>query len=106
MFTFASKGTYFVNFNLYIEKTTLPSINIQVKYTQNGTAQQFMIAQKGIDSIGTSTAHSLVIPCTFSKMFNINDTIQILNASSGPITFVSNFVPNALNGIISISKIA
>lgn len=106
MFTFASKGTYFVNFNLYIEKTTLPSINIQVNYTQNGIAQEFTIAQKGIDSIGTSTAHSLVVPCSFSNIFNINDTIQILNTSSGPITFVSNFVNNALNGIISISKIA
>jgi len=106
IFTFASKGTYFVNFNLYIEKTTLPSINIQVNYTQNGDPKQFTIAQKGIDSIGTSTAHSLAIPCTFSNTFNINDTIQILNVSSGPITFVSNFVPNALNGIISISKIA
>ena len=106
IFTFASKGTYFVNFNLYIEKTTLPSINIQVNYTQNGDPKQFTIAQKGIDSIGTSTAHSLAIPCTFSNTFNINDTIQILNVSNGPITFVSNFVPNALNGIISISKIA
>ena len=105
IFTFIEKGTYFVSFNIYIENTKLPSINLSVEYSVDGKKQNFIVAQKGIDDIGTGTAHSLVIPCSFTNNFNINDTIQIRNVSDGSINFISNYVDNAINGIISIYKI-
>jgi len=106
IFTFIKNGTYFISFNIYIENTTLPSINLSVEYTNGGKQNSFLIAQKGIDEIGTGTAHSLTIPCSFMNKFVINDTIQIRNTSEGSINFISNYVENATNGIISIYKIA
>lgn len=110
IFTFLELGTYFVSFTIYIENTKLPSINLSVEYTdlENITKENrknFIISQKGIDEIGTGTAHSLTLPCSFINKFNINDTLQIRNISDGEITFVSNYVKNATNGIISIYKI-
>ena len=106
IFTFLENGTYFVSFNIYIENTKLSSINLSVEYTIQGKKNSFVIAQKGIDEIGTGTAHSLVLPCSFINKFTINDIIQIRNTSDGTINFISNYVPNATNGIISIYKIA
>jgi hypothetical protein len=91
VFTFIENGTYFVSFNIYIENTTLPSINLSIEYTNEGKKNSFLIAQKGIDEIGTGTAHSLTIPCSFINKFSINDTIQIRNTSDGSIQFVSNY---------------
>ncbi len=105
-FTFIEKGNYFNSFNIYIENTTLASINLSIEYTQNGNKKTLLIAQKGIDEIGTGTAHSLVIPCSFINTFNINDTLKIRNTSDGHIDFISNYVEGASNGIISIYKIA
>jgi len=106
IFTFIENGTYFVSFNIYIENTKLPSINLNIEYTNNGVKNSFLIAQKGIDEVGTGTAHSLVIPCSFINKFTINDTIRIRNISDGSISFISNYVENATNGIISINKIS
>ena len=106
IFTFIENGTYFVSFNIYIENTKLPSINLNIEYTNNGVKNSFLIAQKGIDEVGTGTAHSLVIPCSFINKFTINDTIRIRNTSDGSISFISNYVENATNGIISINKIS
>ena len=106
VFTFLEKGTYFVSFNIYIENTTLPSVNLSIEYTNEGKKNSFLIAQKGIDEIGTGTAHSLTLPCSFTNKFSINDTIQIRNTSEGSIQFISNYVENAINGIVSIYKIA
>ena len=72
----------------------------------NGNKKNFVIAEKGIDEIGTGTAHSLVIPCSFTNNFNINDTIQIRNVSEGSVRFISNYVEGAINGLISIYKIS
>lgn len=105
-FTFLENGTYFINFNIYVENTNLPSVNLNVEYTVNGVKKEFLVAQKGIDDIGTGTAHSLVIPCSFINNFNINDTFRIRNVSSGEIVLISNYVPDAINAIISISKLA
>jgi hypothetical protein len=105
IFTFLESGTYFISFNIYIENTKLPSVNLTVKYTEYSCKKSFVIAQKGIDEIGTGTAHSLTLPCSFINKFTINDTLEIRNSSDGDITFISNYVKNALNGIISIYKI-
>jgi hypothetical protein len=101
IFTFLESGTYFVSFNIYIENTKLSSVNLNVEYTDNS----FLISQKGIDEIGTGTAHSLTLPCSFINKFKINDTLKIRNTSDGEITFISNYVKEATNGIISIYKI-
>jgi hypothetical protein len=106
VFTFIENGTYFINFNIYIENTKLPSINLSVEYTKETAEDKFLIALKGIDEIGTGTAHSLVLPCSFINKFTINDTIKVRNTSDGSIDFVSNYVENATNGIMSIYKIA
>ena len=105
-FTFIEKGNYFNSFNIYIENTTLASINLSIEYTQNSNKKTLLIAQKGIDEMGTGTAHSLVIPCSFINTFNINDTLRIRNTSEGSIDFISNYVEGASNGIISIYKIS
>ena len=106
VFTFLENGTYFISFNIYIENTKLPSITLSVEYKKKEFFNRFFIAQKGIDEIGTGTAHSLVLPCSFINKFTINDTIRIRNTSDGSIDFVSNYVENATNGIMSIYKIA
>jgi len=105
IFTFLQNGTYFISFNIYIENTKLSSVNLNVEYTEYSCEKSFVIAQKGIDEIGTGTAHSLTLPCSFINKFTINDTLKIRNTSNGTITFISNYVKNALNGIISIYKI-
>ena len=106
IFTFLESGTYFISFNIYIENTKLPSVNLNVEYTEYSNKKSFVIAQKGIDEFGTGTAHSLTLPCSFINKFTINDTIKIRNTSDGDITFISNYVKEAVNGIISIYKIA
>lgn len=105
VFTFLENGTYFISFNIYIQNTTLPSVNLNVEYTNFSVPNSFLISQKGIDEIGTGTAHSLTLPCSFINKFTINDTLQIRNTSNGEITFISNYVKTATNGIISIYKI-
>lgn len=104
-FTFLEYGTYFINFNIYIENTTLPSIIFEVSYTINGKQNSFNVAQKGIDEIGTQTAHSLVIPCSFINKFNIGDKIEIINRSGGQVTLISNYVQNSVNAIVTITKL-
>jgi hypothetical protein len=106
IFTFLENGTYFISFNIYIQNTTLPSVNLNVEYTNFSVPNSFLISQKGIDEIGTGTAHSLTLPCSFINKFTINDTLQIRNTSNGEITFISNYVKTSTNGIISIYKIA
>jgi len=106
IFTFLENGTYFISFNIYIENTTLSSINLNVEYTNDGEKNSIVLAQKGIDEIGTGTAHSLVLPGSFINKYTINDTIKIRNISDGPINFISNYVKDATNGIFSIYKIA
>jgi hypothetical protein len=115
IFTFLEYGTYFISFNIYIENTTLPSVNLNIEYTMNSSTDNilnlknqhsFLISQKGIDEFGTGTAHSLTLPCSFINKFTLNDTLKIRNTSNGDINFISNYVKNATNGIISIYKIA
>jgi len=106
IFTFLESGTYFISFDIYIENTKLPSVNLNIEYTEYSYEKSFVISQKGIDEIGTGTAHSLTLPCSFINKFTINDTLKIRNTSHGTITFISNYVKDAVNGIISIYKIA
>jgi len=106
IFTFLEAGIYFISFDIYIENTKLPSVNLNVEYTEYSDKKSFVIAQKGIDEFGTGTAHSLTLPCSFINKFTINDIIKIRNTSDGDITFISNYVKEAVNGIISIYKIA
>ena len=93
------------DFNIYIENTKLPSINLNIEYTNNGHKNNFVISLKGIDEIGTGTFHSMVLPCSFINKFTINDTIQVRNVSDGSITLISNYIKKATNGIFSIYKI-
>ena len=103
---FLELGTYFVNFNIYVENTTLPAIIFEIIYTVNGKKERFNVAQKGIDEIGTQTAHSLVIPCSFISKFNINDTLEIRNKSGGTVSLIGNYLNNVINGVISITKLS
>lgn len=102
---FLENGNYFINFNIYIENTTLPAVIFEVKYTIGGKKYNFNVAQKGIDDIGTGTAHSLTIPCSFISKFDINDTLEIINKSGGTVVLISNYVSQAINAIISITKL-
>lgn len=103
--TFLENGTYFVDFNIYIENTTLPAIIFEINYTINGISKSFNVAQKGIDENGTQTAHSLVIPCSFISKFYINDTLEIKNISNGTVYLISNYLNNSTNAILSITKL-
>jgi hypothetical protein len=104
-FTFLESGTYFVSFNIYIENTTLPAVIFEVKYSIDSKTNKFNVVQKGIDEIGTQTAHSLVIPCSFTSKFSINDTLEIINKSGDVIYLISNYFKNSVNAIISITKL-
>lgn len=106
LITFLEKGTYFLNFNIYIENTKLPAVIFEIKYTVNSKKHSFNVAQKGIDEIGTGTAHSLVVPCSFISEFNINDTLEITNISGDTVVLVSNYVQNATNALISITRLS
>lgn len=105
IFTFLEKGTYFINFNIYIENTNLSSVNFNIEYTVNSVYNTFLLAQKGIDDIGTGTAHSLVLPCSFIENFDINDEIKIRNTSDGEIILISNYVEDSVNALCSINKL-
>ena len=74
---------------------SMPTADICV-YTNN---KKFVVSIKGIDDI--STAHSMVIPCSFSTTFNKKDTFKIKNISTSPIILMPNF-NNAIGSIISI----
>lgn len=103
--TFLEKGDYFVNFNIYVENTKLPIVIFEVKYTIDGKKKSFRVGQKGIDEIGTGTAHSLVIPCSFISKFNINDTFEVINKSNGNITLISNYSKDVINASLSLTKL-
>ena len=105
IFTFLQNGKYFIGFNVYIENTTLPSIRLNVEYTNQKKKNNFIISQKSVDEIKIGTAYSLVLPCSFINKFTINDIIQIRNISDGSIIFMSNYITNTINGIFSIYKI-
>lgn len=105
-FTFLQYGNYFVNFNIYVENTSLPAIIFKVIYTINGVKKSFNVVQKGIsDEKEINTAHSLVIPCSFISNFNINDKLMIVNKSDGEISLISNYMKNSTNAIISINRL-
>ena len=103
--TFLEYGNYFINLNIYIENTNLPVIIFEISYTINGTKKSFNIAQKGVNKFGTSTAHSLVIPCSFVSKFNINDILEIKNISGDTVYLISNYSCNLTNATISIVKL-
>jgi len=105
VFTFLEKGLYIINFNIYIENTRLESIKFDIELKKKKKKESILISEKGIDKIGTTTAHSMVVPCSFSDNFNINDTLKIKNVSCGDISLISNYVPDATNALISINKI-
>ena len=106
VFTFLEYGNYFVNFNIYIENTSLPAVIFEVIYTTSGKINSFNVVQKGIsDEKEITTAHSLVIPCSFISNFNIGDKLEIVNRSKGTIELISNYMKNSTNAIISINKL-
>ena len=105
IFTITEAGLYLINFNIYIENTNLPAVIFEIHYTVNGVKCNFSIALKGIDELGTGTAHSLSLPCVFTTKFNIGDELYITNISNGTVNLVSNYIKNCTNAIISITKI-
>jgi len=105
IFTFSEPGLYLINFNIYIENTNLPSIVFDVNYSVNNKKKNFLIGLKGIDEIGTQTAHSLSLPCVFSTQFSIGDKLYVTNISNGTVNLVSHYIENCTNAIISITKL-
>ena len=105
VFTITEEGLYLINFNIYIENTNLPAVIFEIHYTVNSVKCNFSIAQKGIDEMGTGTAHSLSLPCVFTTKFNIGDELYITNISDGTVKLISNYLKNCTNAIISITKI-
>lgn len=98
-FTFKESGVYNVNFSVYLESLKMPSADLSVEY---GSSEKFVVSVKGIDDI--STAHSMVIPCNFTKKFSRGSTIKIKNVSTGAILLMPNF-NKGIGSIISITKI-
>lgn len=98
VFTFKKSGVYNVNFSLYLENMKMPSANISV----NSESEKFVVSIKGIDDI--STAHSMVIPCSFSRNFKKGESLKMKNVSKSAIILMPNF-NNGIGSIISINKI-
>lgn len=98
VFIFKKSGIYNVNFSLYLESMKMPSANISV----NSDNEKFVVSIKGIDDI--STAHSMVIPCAFSRNYKKGESLKIKNVSNSAILLMPNF-NNGIGSIISINKI-
>jgi hypothetical protein len=98
IFTFKKSGIYNVNFSIYLENMKMPSADINV----NSDSEKFIVSIKGIDDI--STAHSMVIPCSFSRNFIKGENLKLKNVSSGIIYLMPNF-NKGIGSIISINKI-
>lgn len=98
VFTFKKSGVYNVNFSLYLENMKMPSANISV----NSDSEKFVVSIKGIDEI--STAHSMVIPCSFSRNFKKGENLKMKNVSKSAILLMPNF-NDGIGSIISINKI-
>jgi len=98
-FTFNKHGLYSINFSIYIESMQMPSADVNVEYGDN---EQFIVSAKGINDI--TTAHSMVIPCSFTNKFYKDDYLQLRNISSGDIILMSNF-NESIGSIISINLI-
>jgi hypothetical protein len=98
VFTFEKSGIYNVNFSIYLESMKMPSANINV----SSNTDNFVVSIKGIDDI--STAHSMVIPCSFSKKFKRGDYLKMKNISKGTILLMPNF-NDGIGSIISVNKI-
>ena len=63
----------------------MPSADINV----NSDSEKFIVSIKGIDDI--STAHSMVILCSFLRNFKKGENLQLKNVSSGIIYLMPNF---------------
>jgi len=98
VFTFEKSGTYNINFSIYLESMKMPSANISV----SSNTENFVVSIKGIDDI--STAHSMVIPCSFSRKFKRGDNLKMRNVSKGAILLMPNF-NEGIGSIISINKL-
>lgn len=98
IFLFKKSGVYNVNFSVYLENMKMPSANLNVI----SESENFIVSIKGIDDI--STAHSMVIPCSFSKKFKKGNTLKIKNVSSNSLLLMPNF-NNGIGSIISINKL-
>ena len=98
VFTFKKSGIYNVNFSIYLENMKIPSADISV----DSNSEKFIVSIKGIDDI--STAHSMVIPCSFSKKFKKGENLKMKNVSNGAILLMPNF-NKGIGSIISINKI-
>jgi hypothetical protein len=98
VFTFRKNGIYNVNFSLYLENMKMSSANISV----NSSNDDFIVSVKGIDDI--STAHSMVIPCSFTTNYKKGETLKMKNVSKSPILLMPNY-NKGIGSIISINKI-
>jgi hypothetical protein len=99
VFTFNECGVYSINFSLYIEKLEMPSADILVDCGDDS----FTVSAKGIDDI--STAHSMVIPCSFTKKFHECATLKLKNVSTGDILLMPNY-NDSIGSIISIYNVS
>ena len=98
IFTFKKSGVYNVNFSLYLESMKMPSANISV----NSDNEKFVVSIKGIDDI--TTAHSMVIPCSFSRNYKKGESLKMKNVSMSSILLMPNY-NDGIGSIISINKI-
>jgi hypothetical protein len=98
IFTFKKSGVYNINFSLYLESMKMPSANISV----NSDNEKFVVSIKGIDDI--STAHSMVIPCSFSRNYKKGESLKMKNVSTSSILLMPNY-NDGIGSIISINKI-
>ncbi|AYV80077.1 MAG: hypothetical protein Gaeavirus8_8 [Gaeavirus sp.] len=98
VFVIAKSGVYNVNFSVYLESLKMPSANLDV----SAGSDSFVVSVKGIDDI--STAHSMVIPCNFTKKFKKGDKLRIKNVSTGAILLMPNY-NNSIGSIISINGV-
>ena len=104
IFTFETSAVYEINFSVYLQNMNYSITSLSVEYTINNVKDRFIVSCKGIDDVGTSTAHSMVLPCSFSNKFFTGDTISIKNISPGTINLMSNYSETSIGSIITISE--
>ena len=105
IFTIKTKGTYNVNFSVYLLNMDFPIASLAVNYTINGVSKTFNVSVKGIDQGTTGTAHSMVLPCSFATEFYAGDTISIKNITPNTLVLMGSYASDFGDPTESISSI-
>lgn len=104
-FIFIRDGIYSIDLNIYFKNLTIPAGIFTIYYTVKKNNYNFSISAKGIGETGINTAHSMLLPASFSCYFYAGDTIYVQNNSGDAVSLVESSVKNTVCAMININKL-